>query len=420
MRIAVWHNLPSGGGKRALYYHVKGLVERGHSVEYWSPDMADRSYLPLEELIPDHVVPFDYNPTTLPGMAGKQVNRYLNAMKRLRAMDKACKQAAKEISSGGFDILFANSCLLYHMPHIVRYLQGPKVVYLQEPYRPFYEARPVLPWVGRVENKDVPLLARSTRFVADQLQLQAFRIQARKEWASAYSCDRILVNSYYSRESIQRAYGRASKVCYLGIDTSLFRNLGKPREGFVVGLGAYCSPKRIDLAIKAIALLDNPRPKLVWIGNGGVQEYLEDMIRLAESLEVEFDAKKMIPDSEVIDILNRAALMLYTSQLEPFGLAPLEANACGTPVVAVAEGGVRETIKNGLNGFLVDDEPEAIAHAIKLLLGDAELARQMSARACQYVQQEWNLKKSVDCLEENLLKVFSESRAQVKLKCSAR
>jgi len=35
MKIAVWHNLPSGGGKRALYHHVRGLVERGHRVESW-------------------------------------------------------------------------------------------------------------------------------------------------------------------------------------------------------------------------------------------------------------------------------------------------------------------------------------------------------------------------------------------------
>ena len=132
---------------------------------------------------------------------------------------------------------------------------------------------------------------------------------------------------------------------------------------------AHFVPRRgIDLAIKAIALLGEPRPKLVWIGNGGVPEYLEEMKRLAGSLGVEFEVKKMIPDSEVVDILNRAALMLYTSQLEPFGLAPLEANACGTPVVAVAEGGVRETIKDGLNGFLVDAEPEAIAQAINRLL----------------------------------------------------
>src|ERR1044072_6349708 len=107
--------------------------------------------------------------------------------------------------------------------------------------------------------------------------------------------------------------------------------------------------------------------------------------------------------------LKRAALFIYSSRREPCGLAPLEANSCGTPVVAVAEGGVRETVKDGLNGFLVDSEPEAIARAINRLLGDAELAKNMGDRACQYVRQEWSLEKSVGWLEENLLKVFRAS-----------
>ncbi len=96
--------------------------------------------------------------------------------------------------------------------------------------------------------------------------------------------------------------------------------------------------------------------------------------------------------------------MLYTSQLEPFGLAPLEANSCGTPVVAVAEGGVRETIKDGLNGFLVDDEPEAIAQAIKLLLSDAELARTWATAAANTFSRDgiwrraWTVSKRI-CLK---------------------
>jgi hypothetical protein len=62
MKIAVWHNLPSGGGKRALYYHVKGLVERGHTVESWCPSTAAQSYLPLSELITEHIIPLSWKP----------------------------------------------------------------------------------------------------------------------------------------------------------------------------------------------------------------------------------------------------------------------------------------------------------------------------------------------------------------------
>src|SRR5688572_32875511 len=61
MRIAVWHNLPSGGGKRALYDHVKGLTDRGHYVESWRPPLFDDDYLPLSNLIKETVTPLSLN-----------------------------------------------------------------------------------------------------------------------------------------------------------------------------------------------------------------------------------------------------------------------------------------------------------------------------------------------------------------------
>ncbi|HEY7768805.1 MAG TPA: hypothetical protein VIB55_11630, partial [Longimicrobium sp.] len=56
MRIAVWHNLSTGGGKRALHTHVRGLVERGHELRVWT--VSERhDYLPLAGLAPERVVP---------------------------------------------------------------------------------------------------------------------------------------------------------------------------------------------------------------------------------------------------------------------------------------------------------------------------------------------------------------------------
>jgi glycosyltransferase involved in cell wall biosynthesis len=416
MRIAVWHNTLSGGSRRALYYYVRGLIERGHEVECWCPSTANRSYLPLKNLAPERVIPFDASLAAPAGLAGRSVK----VLGRMRRMDKICRQAAQEIQSGGFDLLFATTCFCYYMPFIVRHLNIPKVTYLQEPFRYFYEASPTLPWVGRILNGDSSLGARTRSFIADQLKLQGIRIQARREWLNAHACDALLVNSYYSRESVLRAYGCEAKVCYLGIDTTLFCNQRRPREHFIVGLGAFTSAKRIELAIQSIALLPEPRPPLIWIGDAGAADYAEAMRRLAASLGVNFETRMLVSDEEVVETLNRAALLIYTSRLEPFGLAPLEANACGAPVVAVAEGGVRETIKDGLNGFLVDSEPRAIAQAIARLLQDAALARDMGERACQYVQREWNLEKSVDRLEGNLLQVVRASLAQRKVECFAR
>lgn len=417
MKIAIWHNLPSGGGKRALYYHVKGLLQRGHHVESWCLSTADSSYLPLKEIVLEHVVPFNWEPKYHSGKAGLLFNQYRNALDHLKVYDEACKQCAKQIAQGNFDLLMANSSTLYYMPFILRHVKIPKVLYLQEPFRPLYEANPTLPWIGNVYDNFSPryyqLRSQFRRLRDDFLPLQALRVQAREEWLNAHACDTLLVNSYYSRESVLRAYGRDAQVCYLGIDTTLFRNLHLEREHFIVGLGSFDKIKGVDLAVRSVALLSEAqRPALVWIANSGEPHYIKEMDQLAQRLGVDLRVKMRVSDLELIDTLNRAKILLYTSHLEPFGFAPLEANACGTPAVAVAEGGVRETVKNGVNGFLVDRDPESISSAIKRLLDDSELARRMGEDAALYVQQEWSVERSIDRLELRLIQTMSKLNNQ--------
>jgi len=407
MKIAVWHNLPSGGGKRALYYHVRGLVQRGHEVTCWSLDTADHSYLPLSEFAVEHVVSCQSRNGSRKQIAGDSAE-YYRAINDMRAFDEASRRCAREIETGDFDLLFANSALPYHVPFIVRHVQIPKVLYLQEPCRVLYEACPILPWVAGAEED----LARADSLGPEQFKvefprLQGLRVQAKQELSNVKACDEVLVNSYFSRESVRRAYGIDSKVCYLGIDTSLFRDLALDRERMVVGLGSFDWIKGIDLALKAMSLLPQPRPPLVWISNSVSEPYREEMNKLACSLGVDFTVKEAISDAELVTILNRATLLVYTSRLEPFGFAPLEANACGLPVVAIAEGGVRETIKDGINGFLVDPEPAAIASVANRLLQNPDLTRKMGQQAAAQVQQIWNLDGCVDRLEAFLLKTVS-------------
>src|SRR5262249_54639590 len=136
---------------------------------------------------------------------------------------------------------------------------------------------------------------------------------------------------------------------------------------------------------------------------------LTHMQQLAESLQLPFEPKLAIPDEEVVDCLNRAALMLYAPRLEPFGFAPLEANACGLPVIAVAEGGVRETVLDGYNGLLVEHDPRAMAAAIQQLLGDKELAQQLGQNGSEWVQERWGLPAAIDRLENRLHEVIAQA-----------
>ena len=404
MRIAVWHNLPSGGGKRALYYHVRGLIERGHSVEAWCPSTSDRNYLPLSELITEHVLPIDI------GQKGKSVARnpllglHGDQLRRAKALDEHCRQCAYEINRRNFDILFANSSIIQAVSSIGRYVKAKKVLYLQEPNRWLYEAgEGGLPWVA------IPAATRSWMrpryirwFLWNLIDTQRLRVLARDERLYASAFDLILVNSYFSRETLLRLYGLDSTVCYLGVDTQLFVNHQHIRENFVVGVGQLTPSKNVEFVIKAVAKIGIPRPRLVWIANMGADWYYEKMRSLAESYEVTFEARASIDDNELVDILNRATAMVYAPRLEPFGLAPLEANACGLPVVAVAEGGVRETIIDGVNGFLVQHQPQMMAQAIQRLAHDKDLAAQLSKNGSKIVQEKWSVNSAVERLERQL------------------
>lgn len=412
MRIAVWHNLPSGGGKRALYYHVRGLLEKGHVVESWCPPIADQSYLPLGEMLTEHVLPLNWRPPTASNRLAGLIALYRGPVERIRALEEHCRRCAEQINEGGFDILFANTSWVLHAAPIGRYTRIPKVLYLQEPNRVLYEALPTLPWIAPPPNEKAwwnPLSMK--RKVTDLTNLEVMRVEAREELLNAHSYDAILANSFYSRESIMRAYGLNAEVCYLGVDTSLFRPLGKQRERFIVSVGAFLRSKGIELAIKSVSLLSG-RPPLVWISNAVEPSYMDEMKRLAQSLNVDLQIRMKIPDDELVDTLNRAALMLYTSRLEPFGFAPLEANACQTPVVAVAEGGVRETVRDDLNGLLASGEPQGIARAMERLLNDPALARLYGEQGAAYVRREWSVERSVERLEEYLLRFAGDqSRA---------
>jgi glycosyltransferase involved in cell wall biosynthesis len=410
MRIAIWHNLPSGGGKRALYGQIKGLLGRGHYIEAWSPTSADHSYLPLNSLIQEHVLPVQLPATDRggSGVIGYLRTRWSQPIVR-KEMHKHAAEVVGQIASKGFDVLLAHPCRFFLAPHIGRYAQIPKLLYLQEPNRVLYEAMPDLKWVSPPHGRGLPngvasssLLSRSLDSIRAHLRFAILRSLACEEIVNARAFDRILVNSFYSAESVRRAYGLDADVCYLGVDESMFRQMNLPKENFVVGLGSLHWTKGVDLVVDAIANVTNRRPRLVWICNSADPEYRKAVCRRAADGGVDLEIKENIPDSEIVGLLNRATAMIYAPRLEPFGFAPLEANLCGTPVIAVPEGGVRETVKNDVNGCLVPPDPKAIARCIERLLGDRAFAQDLGNRARIYAQTEWSLARSISALEERL------------------
>ena len=394
MRIAVWHHFHSGGGKRALHDQVRGLVARGHHVEAWSPPTADLGYLPMAGFCAEHVEPLEVAPGRgRRPMWGRKLAMLDDLRARLAAMRDHERRCVARIRAGGFDLLWANSCYWFAVPGIGRSAPLPSALYLQEPQRLLYEAAQTRDgrhqeWAAPLLDQPVPRPGplgwkdRLGNRLRDAARFEALRLQAREESRNVHAFDRVLCNSRYSRESLYRAFGVESSVCYLGVDLAAFPPSQAAKQPYIVGLGAFGPQKGIDLAIRAVAATAGHRatppdgpPRLVWVGNVADAAYLQRMSDLAGSLGVRFEPTRMATQAALCDLLGRAAAMIYTSRLEPFGYAPLEANACGTVVVGLAEGGIRESIEPGVNGLLIDDgDPEALGQALAGYLDDLDRA----------------------------------------------
>ena len=185
---------------------------------------------------------------------------------------------------------------------------------------------------------------------------------ARWDAATAGRVDGFVANSHYVAGRIGRYYNRRSTVVYPPVDTDFYRpDPGQTASGSgALVVSALVPYKRIDVAIEAARLTRTP---LRIVGQGPEEGRLR---ALAQGAPVEFLGWRT--DIEIRDLYRTAAAVLLPGT-EDFGIVPVEAQACGTPVVAYAEGGARETVVDGVTGVLVADRaPAAFAAGLQRVL----------------------------------------------------
>lgn len=176
---------------------------------------------------------------------------------------------------------------------------------------------------------------------------------ARWDQSTAGRVSRFLANSQYVAGRIRRYYNRRSTVVYPPVDTQFYRpDLRGPSGPGALVVSALVPYKRLDIAIEACRLARIP---LTIVGQG------PEEARLRQSAGPETQWLGWRSDEQIRDLYCQAAVVLLPGT-EDFGIVPVEAQACGTPVVAYGEGGARETVVPGLTGELVD-EPSAAAFA---------------------------------------------------------
>ena len=181
------------------------------------------------------------------------------------------------------------------------------------------------------------------------------------------------------------------------------RRLNIQEDEFVLlQLGRMVPRKGIDNVIRALPLLkvSGKSVRLIIVG-GEVGELAanSEMNRLKGIVaELNLQSKVIFAGRKDRDELryyyDAADLFLTTPWYEPFGITPLEAMACGTPVIGAAVGGIKHTVVDGKTGFLVAPHaPQLLADKVSLLINDPGLLKRMGKQALEHVHQYFTWKK---------------------------
>jgi glycosyltransferase involved in cell wall biosynthesis len=171
--------------------------------------------------------------------------------------------------------------------------------------------------------------------------------------------DHFIANSHNVAARIRRYYGREAAVVHPWVDTDAFTpDPSVPREDFYLVISALVPYKRIDLAIEAVRRTGR---RLVVIGRG------VESRRLRRLAGPETTWRGWAAPAELRDALRRARALLFPGE-EDFGIVPLEAMSCGTPVVAYGAGGALETVIEGETGtFFAERSVDALVEAMQRL-----------------------------------------------------
>ncbi len=184
---------------------------------------------------------------------------------------------------------------------------------------------------------------------------------ARWDRATAGRVTRYVTNSQHVARRIAQYYNRQASVVYPPVDTTFFKpDTSVPvSRGTCLIVSALVPYKRVEVAIEACRLAGVP---LSIVGTGPERARLA---RLAADTGASVTFLGRVSDDQVREAYNRATLVLMPGE-EDFGIVPLEAQACGRPVVALGRGGALESIVPNQTGVLVDEAtPAAFAGAIR-------------------------------------------------------
>lgn len=365
MKIAIFHELDLGGARRCVNEFAKRLKLKNFVDLYYIDSVEDRD---IRRNFPESSFYTYFSKTWKIGIWARLYKDTLELIK----LYLLHKKIAREIDKKKYDFVFIHPSKYTQAPFLLSFLKTKTLYYCQEPLRLVYD-----PFVASVSDihwakKPYEIVNRRVRQYIDLLNIS--------------HADYILANSRYACGLIYKAYGRKSYVCYLGVDAKLFRPLPGKKKFDILFIGNKNDRRSGYTLLQESIVHFNNSPSVLFFSRGKEHEY--------------------ITDAELVKSYNSAKIVVLLSRDEPFGLIALEAMACGIPVIAVNEGGFKESVVDNKTGIVIKRDAKELYRAlIKLLLND-KLRKQMGKFSRQYVFKHWTWEKSSNRLSQIISQII--------------
>jgi glycosyltransferase involved in cell wall biosynthesis len=306
---------------------------------------AERTFAAMTDIWPDApILTLLYDEAATQGrFAGKRVTtsplqRLGISQRNFRRLLPVYPAAVRRLDVSGFECIVSSSSAFAH--GVRKPVGATHVCYCYTPFRyAWHEQARALSEVPRPMRPVLRLALRRHR---------AFDRRA------ACGVDQYVAISEIARARIRRFWGRDAPVLHPPVEIERF-SVGEPAD-YVLFVGSLVRHKRADVAIEAAAAAGR---QIKVVGGG------PELGRLRARYSREADFLGHVDDEE-LRRLYAAAAALVVPNIEEFGIAAVEAQAAGRPVVAIDAGGARETVTPGRTGVLVpEDDPPALVRALR-------------------------------------------------------
>lgn len=261
----------------------------------------------------------------------------------------------------------------------ISYLQGPPIQY----YWGMYDDYVNNPGFGKLSF----LVRFFFKILVNPLRKNDFKL--------AQKPDFLIANSSYSKDEISKYYKRDASVVFPPVEVDKFK-LERNKKDYYITTSRQVNWKKLDLAVEAFS---KNGKKLVLVGGGAEHQKLVELAGDAKNIEF---IPRISNPLELSKIVAEAKGFVFPS-LEPFGIAPIEALATGTPVLAFNQGGAQDYIKDGENGIFFDKQSSsAILKAVEKFEKTSFDAKKVSESAKKFSKE--NFKKN---FEEEIKRNFN-------------